>query len=101
VSGLHPAFALDDEHRERLEACDRDDLNYKSPAAYTVDPGRTATRWTMSVGGVHVHSMTPEEAYHARRGTDWEYDEVYRRLRDAPAWTPFPDCRGDSRGRSP
>jgi len=37
----------------------------------------------MSVGGVHVHSMTPEEAYHARRGTDWEYDEVYRRLRDA------------------
>jgi len=84
VSGLHPAFALDDEHRERLEACDRDDLNYKSPAAYTVDPGTYCDQMeAMSVGGVHVHSMTPEEAYHARRGTDWEYDEVYRRLRDA------------------
>jgi FO synthase subunit 2 len=27
--------------------------------------------------------MTPEEAYHARRGTDWSYDEVFRRLTDA------------------
>jgi FO synthase subunit 2 len=27
--------------------------------------------------------MTPEEAYHARRGTDWSYDEVYGRLKDA------------------
>jgi FO synthase subunit 2 len=27
--------------------------------------------------------MTPEEAYHARRGTDWSYEEVYGRLKDA------------------
>jgi FO synthase subunit 2 len=37
----------------------------------------------MDVDGVHVHSMTPEEAYHARRGTDWSYEEVFRRLEDA------------------
>jgi FO synthase subunit 2 len=37
----------------------------------------------MSVGGVHLHSMTPEEAYHARRGTDWSYEQVYRELADA------------------
>jgi FO synthase subunit 2 len=37
----------------------------------------------MSVGDVHLHSMTPEEAYHARRGTDWSYEEVYGRLADA------------------
>jgi FO synthase subunit 2 len=24
--------------------------------------------------------MTPEEAYHARRGTDWSYEDVFRRL---------------------
>ncbi|OLZ39366.1 7,8-didemethyl-8-hydroxy-5-deazariboflavin synthase subunit CofH [Natrinema saccharevitans] len=84
VSGLHPAFALDDEHRERLEVCDRNDLDYKPPAAYTDDPGTYCDQMeAMSVDGVHVHSMTPEEAYHARRGTDWEYEEVYRRLRDA------------------
>jgi FO synthase subunit 2 len=27
--------------------------------------------------------MTPEEAYHARRGTEWSYEDVYGRLRDA------------------
>jgi len=27
--------------------------------------------------------MTPEEAYHARRGTDWSYEEVFGRLKDA------------------
>jgi FO synthase subunit 2 len=37
----------------------------------------------MSVGGVHLHSMTPEEAYHARRGTEWSYERVYRELADA------------------
>jgi len=37
----------------------------------------------MSVDGVHLHSMTPEEAYHARRGTDWSYEAVYSRLREA------------------
>jgi len=24
--------------------------------------------------------MTPEEAYHAARGTDWDYETVYREL---------------------
>jgi len=37
----------------------------------------------MSVDGVHVHSMTPEEAYHARRGTDRDYEAIYRRLKRA------------------
>jgi FO synthase subunit 2 len=84
VSGLHPAFALDAEHRERLEASDRLDLNYRPPAAYETDPGTYCEQIrAMSVGGVHVHSMTPEEAYHARRGTDWSYAEVYRRLKRA------------------
>jgi FO synthase subunit 2 len=27
--------------------------------------------------------MTPEEAYHARRGTDWSYREVFQRLKNA------------------
>jgi FO synthase subunit 2 len=27
--------------------------------------------------------MTPEEAYHARRGADWSYEEVFGRLADA------------------
>jgi len=84
VSGLHPALALDDEHREVLETCDRDDANYKPPNAYRTDPGTYVEQLrAMSVDGVHVHSMTPEEAYHARRGTDWSYEEVYRRLRAA------------------
>ncbi len=56
----------------------------QSPSAYTVDPRTYCDQLeAMSVDGVHVHSMTPEEAYHARRGTDWEYEAVYRRLRDA------------------
>jgi len=84
VSGLHPAFALDDEHREILESSDREDLNYRSPGEYDVDPGTYCEQMeAMSVGGVHLHSMTPEEAYHARRGTDWSYEEVYGRLKDA------------------
>jgi len=81
VSGLHPAFALDREHREILEASDRPDLNYRPPSAYQTSPGTYAAQLrAMSVGDVHVHSMTPEEAYHARRGTDWSYEEVYGRL---------------------
>ncbi|WP_275738899.1 7,8-didemethyl-8-hydroxy-5-deazariboflavin synthase subunit CofH [Halorhabdus sp. SVX81] len=87
VSGLHPAFALDEEHRELLEAVDPEDrgtVNYRPPDAYTTDPGTYVEQIeAMSVGGVHVHSMTPEEAAHARRGTDWDYHEVYRRLQDA------------------
>lgn len=84
VSGLHPAFALDTEHREILEASERGDLNYKSPERYEKNPGTyTAQMAAMSVGGVHLHSMTPEEAYHARRGTEWSYNEVYGRLKAA------------------
>ena len=84
VSGLHPAFALDEEHRESLEASDRGDLNYRPPAEYNTDPGTYCEQMrAMSVDGVHLHSMTPEEAYHARRGTDWDYTEVYGRLKDA------------------
>jgi FO synthase subunit 2 len=84
VSGLHPAFALDDEHREILEASDRDTLNYKSPDRYDTNPGTYCEQMNaMSADGAHLHSMTPEEAYHARRGTDWSYEEVYRRLKRA------------------
>ena len=84
VSGLHPAFALDTEHREMLTASDRGDLNYRPPAAYETNPGTYCEQIrAMGVGGVHVHSMTPEEAYHARRGTDWSYEEVYGRLKRA------------------
>jgi len=87
VSGLHPAFALDEEHRETLDATapeDRETLNYRPPDAYATDPGTYAAQIeAMSVDGVHVHSMTPEEGAHALRGTDWDYREVYRRLREA------------------
>jgi FO synthase subunit 2 len=84
VSGLHPAFALNEEHREILDASDRGDLNYRPPAEYEADPGTYCEQmWAMSVDGAHLHSMTPEEAYHARRGTDWDYEDVYGRLKDA------------------
>ncbi|MDS0221935.1 7,8-didemethyl-8-hydroxy-5-deazariboflavin synthase subunit CofH [Haloarcula sp. S1AR25-5A] len=84
VSGLHPALALDGEHREMLEASDRGDLNYRSPEEYEKDPATYCEQLNaMNAGGVHVHSMTPEEAYHARRGTDWSYEEVFSRLQDA------------------
>jgi FO synthase subunit 2 len=83
VSGLHPAFALDSEHREILEASDRGDLNYRTPERYEKSPATyTEQMEAMNVGGVHLHSMTPEEAYHARRGTDWSYEYVYGRLRE-------------------
>jgi FO synthase subunit 2 len=82
VSGLHPAFALDGDHREALAAHDRPErVNYRPPAAYEVSPGTYVDQVAaMSVDGVHVHSITPEEAHHARRGVDWDYREVYRRL---------------------
>jgi FO synthase subunit 2 len=84
VSGLHPAFALDAEHREILETSDREGNNYKPPADYEKDPGTYVEQMrAMSVDGVHLHSMTPEEAYHARRGTDWSYEDVYGRLKEA------------------
>ncbi|RQG92659.1 7,8-didemethyl-8-hydroxy-5-deazariboflavin synthase subunit CofH [Natrarchaeobius halalkaliphilus] len=85
VSGLHPAFALDEEHLEILETHpERKAVNYKPPERYVTDPGTYAEQLTaMSVDDVHVHSMTPEEAYHARRGTEWSYEEVYARLSEA------------------
>ena len=73
VSGLHPAFALNDEHHEILAGHDdpATQVNYKPPAAYDTDPGTYREQMrAMSVGDVHLHSMTPEEAAHARRGTD-------------------------------
>ncbi|ADD06196.1 7,8-didemethyl-8-hydroxy-5-deazariboflavin synthase subunit 2 [Natrialba magadii ATCC 43099] len=85
VSGLHPAFALDEEHLEILDAHPNPkEVNYKPPERYATAPGTYAEQLSaMSVDGVHVHSMTPEEGYHARRGTDWSYEEVYSRLKDA------------------
>lgn len=84
VSGLHPAFALDAEHREILKNSDRNDLNYHPPDAYDVNPQTYTDQISaMNIDGVHVHSMTPEEAYHAKRGTNWDYSEVYRRLQRA------------------
>ena len=86
VSGLHPAFALNDDHHEILAA--RDDpataVNYKPPEIYETDPGTYLEQLrAMSVDGVHLHSMTPEEAAHARRGTEWSYESVYQALREA------------------
>jgi len=90
VSGLHPALTLDADHREILEAARQDgdgdshDYNYTPPDEYDTDPRTYLEQISaMDVGGVHVHSMTPEEAYHARRGTDWSYEEVFRRLESA------------------
>ncbi len=84
VSGLHPAFALDDEHLEILRGTDDPELNFKPPECYVTDPSTYVSQIeAMSVGGVHVHSMTPEEAYHARRGTDWSYEEIYGKLKKA------------------
>ena len=103
VSGLHPALALDGAHRELLEASDRGDLNYRPPSAYEADPGTYCEQLdAMSVGGVHVHSMTPEEASHARRGTDWSYEDVYSRLEGAGLRTSRSWSRtwATSRGRS-
>jgi len=83
VSGLHPALALNEEHHEILAAHDDPEraVNYKPPERYATDPGTYVDQIeAMSVGGVHLHSMTPEEAYHAARGTDWAYERVYREL---------------------
>ncbi len=87
VSGLHPALTLDDAHRETLEAsahahskaCPQH--NYKPPAVYDTDPGTYVDQIrAMSTDGVHVHSMTPEEASHARRGTSRSFEDVYAQL---------------------
>ncbi|MFC6962072.1 7,8-didemethyl-8-hydroxy-5-deazariboflavin synthase subunit CofH [Halocatena marina] len=82
VSGLHPALALDAEHREILKA--NGGPNYKPASAYRIDPTTYIEQISaMSVGDIHVHSMTPEEAAHAKRGTEWSYEHVYKRLCDA------------------
>ncbi|MEY7850301.1 7,8-didemethyl-8-hydroxy-5-deazariboflavin synthase subunit CofH [Natrarchaeobius sp. A-rgal3] len=85
VSGLHPAFVLDEEHRETLESHPNPkEVNYVPAQRYETDPGTYVEQMAaMSVDDVHVHSMTPEEGYHARRGTDWSYEEVYSRLEEA------------------
>ena len=86
VSGLHPALALNDEHKEILAAHESPakSVNYKPPSAFDIDPGTYLDQMrAMSVDDLHLHSMTPEEAYHARRGTDWDYETVYSRLADA------------------
>ncbi|MFW5929600.1 MAG: 7,8-didemethyl-8-hydroxy-5-deazariboflavin synthase subunit CofH [Halobacteriota archaeon] len=81
VSGLHPALALDAEHREALDPARPD---YVAPAEFDVDPGCYVDHVeAMSDSGAHVHAVTPEEAAHACRGVDWGYREVYRRLNDA------------------
>ncbi len=83
VSGLHPAFALNEEHHEILAGYGdpESEVDYKPPAVYETDPGTYVEQMrAMSVGDVHLHSMTPEEAQHARRGTEWSYEDVYREL---------------------
>ncbi|MFB6267596.1 MAG: radical SAM protein, partial [Halodesulfurarchaeum sp.] len=83
VSGLHPAFALDEEHRALLDP-DEPAHHYSPPSTFETDPGTYAAQLrAMSVDGVHVHSMTPEEAFHAARGADWDVEAVYRRLAEA------------------
>jgi len=80
VSGLHPSLVLDEKHREVLEGTDA----YTPAEEYVKNPGSYVEQIrAMSIDGVHVHAVTPEEAYHARRGTDWTYEEVYERLADA------------------
>ncbi|PSP74041.1 7,8-didemethyl-8-hydroxy-5-deazariboflavin synthase subunit CofH [Halobacteriales archaeon QS_3_64_16] len=86
VSGLHPGFALDAEHHEILANYEQahSTVNYRPPNRYDTDPGTyTEQIDAMDVGGIHVHSMTPEEAYHAKRGTDRSYTDVYEQLRRA------------------
>ncbi|MFC5972341.1 7,8-didemethyl-8-hydroxy-5-deazariboflavin synthase subunit CofH [Halomarina salina] len=82
VSGLHPALALDEDHLEALDA--QGGPNYKPASMYATDPGTYVEQLeAMAVDGVHLHSMTPEEAAHARRGTEKSYVQVYGRLQEA------------------
>ncbi|GGL49916.1 7,8-didemethyl-8-hydroxy-5-deazariboflavin synthase subunit CofH [Halocalculus aciditolerans] len=82
VSGLHPAMGLNEAHREALDP-DDPTANYKPPETYETDPTTYEEQISaMSVDGVHVHSMTPEEVHHAQRGVDWDYEHVYRELAD-------------------
>ena len=81
VSGLHPALVLDEDHREAIEGTEA----YTPTEEFLKDPGTYAAQIrAMSLdNGMHVHSVTPEEAAHAKRGTDWTYREVYGRLTEA------------------
>lgn len=78
VSGLHPALVLNEEHRNLLE---KEPVNYKSPSRYKKNPTTYVQQMqAMKVDDIHLHSITPEEAAHARRGTDWSYEDVYETL---------------------
>lgn len=85
VSGLHPALTLDTEHREILESqSDPVAAEYVSPEQYRTDPGTYVTQLAaMNIDDIHLHAITPEEAVHATRGTDWDYRTVYSRLKEA------------------
>ncbi len=85
VSGLHPALVLDAEHRSLLQShSDPTSVSYVPPESYDRNPGTYVEHLrAMNIDGVHLHGITPEEAVHARRGTDWSFTDVYRRLADA------------------
>ena len=86
VSGLHPALVLDTEHTEILENSPElhDKIHYKSSKHYDIDPGNYCDQIrAMDVDEVHIHSITPEEAYHAKRGTEWDYRYVYHKLKQS------------------
>ena len=83
VSGLHPALVLNSEHREILNSSpeSHNTIHYKSADNYHIDPGTYCDQISaMKVDQVHIHSITPEEADHAKRGTEWSYRDVYREL---------------------
>lgn len=78
VSGLHPSLVLDEEHREAIEGTEA----YTPPEEFAKDPGSYAAQ-VRAMDDLHVHAVTPEEAAHARRGTDMSYRDVYERLAEA------------------
>jgi FO synthase subunit 2 len=78
VSGLHPALVLDDEHREAVEGS----AEYTPAGDFVDDPG-TYVDQIRAMNDLHVHAVTPEEAEHARRGTERTYRDVYENLADA------------------
>jgi len=78
VSGLHPSLVLDEEHRESVEGTSM----YTPPEEFVKNPG-TYVAQVRAMNDLHVHSVTPEEAAHARRGTDRSYRDVYETLAEA------------------
>lgn len=83
--GVHPALALDDDHRAVLEAADDPTaVDYDTPDSPETSPGTYVEQVrAMDVDGVGLHAMSPVEAHHAQRGAPWGYEEVYRRLAEA------------------